>query len=173
MYRIKRFSKLYEQLFSKLSDIRSTRLDIEPILVTHICMFMQSSKNYQGNNHWEKEIVTFINEALSGYKGSDLKILLKDSEDVFEGFHTNTDLIIDVIKGKYEEENKQSTSEIIFSEKFVRSNLFSNILDDISVGIKSIAKSNKGISMKCSLEIKNLINSVRNNYYSELGEYRK
>ena len=65
MYRVKRFSNLCEQLFSKLGNVRDARLDIEPILVTHICMFMQSSKSYQGNNHWEKEIVTFINEALS------------------------------------------------------------------------------------------------------------
>lgn len=173
MYRIKRFSKLYERLFSKLSNIRDTRLGIEPMLVTHICMFMQSSKNYQGNNHWEKEIVTFMNEALSGYKGSDLKILLKDSEDIFEKFHTDIDSIIDIIKSKYEDENKQSTSRLVFSEEFVRSNLFNNILIDISVGIKSIAKSNKGISMKCSSEIKNLINSVRGNYYTELGKYRK
>lgn len=173
MYRVKRFSNLCEQLFSKLGNVRDARLDIEPILVTHICMFMQSSKSYQGNNHWEKEIVTFINEALSGYKGSDLKILLKDSEDIFEKFHTDIDSVIDIIKSKYEEENKQLTSKLVFSEEFVRSNLFNNILVRISVGIKSIAKSNKGLSMKCSSEIKNLINSVRDDYYIELGKYRK
>ena len=103
MYRIKRFSVLYDRLFSNsLSDCRKLAESKESILVAHILIYLSASDSNDNLNHWNKEIPSIITDKIS-LKGKVSKSFSYRScfENVFNGSINKSK-----IKSKLNEENE-------------------------------------------------------------------
>ena len=176
MYSVKRL-----KLFSGISDGRRSRDKHKYQLLNHIVLFMLSSEKLDYDNHWNNEVINFLNESISGY---DSKSFIKNFSfnELFDDFinkGNDYNSFILGLKGKFREERKNDINNAIeYPEDFIDSYLLVDILKELSNRLNLWKKLNNRKPVLDTESKSNDINefsdilyTIRNFYKLKLDKY--